>query len=121
MKRSKTASSLFEEKGERAFELFLTSFLPVCLRSSRISSSIVMATTLPPIQISWAEASYLCGGIVSGIRGDGRGAADVRTIAVATGVLPSASGSSEARMAGAHVMVGVKVRGNANERARETE
>jgi hypothetical protein len=69
-----------------------------------------MATALPPVQISSAEAAYLSGGIVSGIRGDGRGAADVRSIAIATGVLPSASGSGEARMGGAHVMVGVKVR-----------
>lgn len=68
-----------------------------------------MATTFPQAQISAAEAAYLAGGIVSGIRGDGRGAADVRSIAVATGVLPSSSGSGEARMAGAHVMVGVKV------------
>ena len=68
-----------------------------------------MATALAPLPVSAAEAAFLSGGIVSGIRGDGRGAADVRSIAVATGVLPSASGSGEARMAGAHAMVGVRV------------
>ena len=93
--------------GQSAF-----SFLPPLSRplsNSHTILIIIMATTLPPFSISAAEASWLSGGIVSGIRGDGRGAADVRPIAVTTGVLPSASGSGEARMAGTHAMVGVKV------------
>lgn len=70
-----------------------------------------MATAEPPVSISETEQRWLSGGIVSGVRGDGRSAADVRRIGVSTGVLPASSGSAEARMAGAHAMVGVRVRG----------
>lgn len=107
-------SSHFEKKSrERAAFAFLSAlafFLSLSLSpQSRTIVIKLMATALPPLSISSAEANWLSGGIVSGIRGDGRSAADVRPIAVTTGVLPSASGSGEARMAGAHAMVGVKV------------
>lgn len=104
-----------------ATSISLFSLSPSLSVSSSRILIIIMATALPPVQISSAEAAYLSGGIVSGIRGDGRGAADVRSIAIATGVLPSASGSGEARMAGAHVMVGVKVRRTRRMRAQRRE
>lgn len=58
--------------------------------------------------ISAAEVSYIEGGIAQNLRSDGRGRLDFRNIAITTGVIPQANGSSRCKVGGTDVMVSVK-------------
>jgi exosome complex component RRP42 len=60
--------------------------------------------------LSAAERSFTAGGFADGVRADGRGRGDVRSVQLGLGTLPQAAGSAEIRLGRTHVVVGVQVR-----------
>ena len=64
--------------------------------------------TAASVLISKAETEWVAGGFAAGTRGDGRGRGSARSLELATGGLPQASGSAEVRLGLTHVVVAVQ-------------
>jgi exosome complex component RRP42 len=59
--------------------------------------------------ISDAEIAYIAGGIIDGVRSDGRGCYDFRPVEVELDVVAQASGSARVHLGTTDVLVGVRV------------
>lgn len=58
--------------------------------------------------LSASERSYILGGLVEGVRSDGRSRVGVRAVRVETGVVPQANGSARVLVGSTEVVVGLK-------------
>lgn len=58
--------------------------------------------------LSASERSYVLGGLVDGVRSDGRSRLGVRAVRVETGVVPQANGSARVLVGSTEVVVGLK-------------
>jgi len=58
--------------------------------------------------LSKEEKYFITSGIADNFRNDGRSCSDYRSVTVEIGVVTSASGSAKIRVAGTHVLVGIK-------------
>jgi len=65
--------------------------------------------TMSSALISDAEIAYIAGGILDGVRSDGRGCYDFRPIEVELDVVAQASGSARVHLGTTDVLVGVRV------------
>jgi len=59
--------------------------------------------------ISDAEIAYIAGGILDGVRSDGRGCYDVRPVEVELDVVAQAAGSARVHLGATDVLVAVRV------------